>query len=82
MNVSLPDTLKHYVKERVNEGDFSNPSDYVRALIRDDKNRRAKERLESFLLEGLDSGEATVMTSIDWNDVRGEIRKKLEAKNS
>ena len=35
MNVSLPETLKDYVQERVAEGTFSNPSDYVRALIRE-----------------------------------------------
>ena len=82
MNVSLPDPLKHYVKERVSEGEFSNPSDYVRTLIREDRNRRAKERLEELLLEGLDSGEATEMTSSDWDDVRGEVQKKLEAKKN
>ena len=46
MNVSLPETLKAYVLERVAEGTFSNPSDYVRALIREDMERRADERLE------------------------------------
>ena len=42
MNVSLPETLKDYVQERVAEGTFSNPSDYVRALIREDMKRQGR----------------------------------------
>ena len=34
MNVSLPETLKEYVEERVAGGIYSNPSDFVRSLIR------------------------------------------------
>ena len=57
MNVSLPESLKEYVKERCVQGDFSNPSDYIRALIREDKKRCAQEKLEALLIEGLGSGE-------------------------
>jgi putative addiction module CopG family antidote len=58
MNVSLPEPLKDYVLERVAEGTYSNPSDYVRSLIREDMRRRARERLDALLLEGLESGPA------------------------
>ena len=34
LHVSLPDGLKDYVKERVAEGDYSAPSDFVRDPIR------------------------------------------------
>ena len=56
MHISLPDSLKDFVQEVCNEGDFSNPSDFVRELIRDYKQKRAQERLEQLLLEGLNSG--------------------------
>ncbi len=62
MNVSLPETLKEYVQERVAEGIYSNPSDYVRALIRTDMKRRGREELEALLLEGLNSGEPEEVT--------------------
>ncbi len=39
MNISLPESLKEFVHERCDQGDYSNPSDYVRALIREDKKR-------------------------------------------
>ena len=68
-NVSLPETLKAYVLERVAEGTFSNPSDYVRALIREDMRRRAEERLDGLLLEGINSGPAR---PVDWEAIRAK----------
>ena len=62
MNVSLPEALKDYVQERVAEGTFSNPSDYVRALIREDMKRQAEEKLDALLMEGINSGPAEPMT--------------------
>ena len=55
MNVSLPEALREFVEERVAEGSFANASDYVRALIRDDRAKRAQATLEAKLLEGLSS---------------------------
>lgn len=56
LNVSLPKALKDYVENQVSEGGYSTPSEYVRALIREDHKRRAQEKLEGLLVEGLDSG--------------------------
>ena len=57
MNISLPENLKSYVKERVADGGYSTPSDFVRDLIRADMRRRGREKLEQMLLEGSTSGE-------------------------
>ena len=62
MNVSLPDGLKDYVKERVAAGDYSTPSDFVRDLIRADMQRRGRQKLDRMLLEGMASGEAEDVT--------------------
>jgi putative addiction module CopG family antidote len=44
LNISLPEALKEFVHQRVAEKAYSNPSDYVRALIREDQRRRAEEK--------------------------------------
>jgi antitoxin ParD1/3/4 len=55
LHISLPETLKEYVTKRVEEGAFSNPSDFVRALIRADRERQAKrEALVRDLQLGID----------------------------
>lgn len=80
MNISLPEALKDYVKERVAEEGYSNPSDYVRALIREDRKRREEQKLEALLLEGLNSGPAEEITAGDWADLRSELRQRVAAR--
>jgi antitoxin ParD1/3/4 len=77
MNISLPDAMKKYVKERVDEERYSTPSDYVRSLIREDQQKlEDEERLEQMLLEGLRSGPGTTIRSkADW----ARFWKKIDA---
>jgi len=49
MNVSLPDEMRTFVEERVEEGRFGSSSEYVRALIRRDQDR---QRLRKLVLAG------------------------------
>ena len=67
MNISLPDSLKSFVQERASSTDFSNPSDYIRALIRADKLRAAEEKLEQALLIGLNSGPSIPVDDQFWD---------------
>lgn len=61
LNISLPAALKEHVQKRVAEGAFSNASDFVRGLIRLDKQQQ--ERLAVLRtdvtagIEQLDRGE-------------------------
>ena len=55
MNISLPQDLKEYIEQQTKAG-YSTPSEYVRELIRGDRKRRAKERIDALLLEGLGAG--------------------------
>ncbi|WNV05207.1 type II toxin-antitoxin system ParD family antitoxin [Candidatus Methylospira mobilis] len=56
MNISLPDTLKSFVDEQVNQGCYGTSSEYVRELIRKDQDRL---RLRGLLLAGAASAPAT-----------------------
>jgi antitoxin ParD1/3/4 len=66
MNVSLPDSLKEFVEQEVAEGGYETTSEYVRELIRAEKKRKAEEKLEALMLEGLDSGEPMEVTKEYW----------------
>lgn len=52
MNISLPETLKSFVDEQVNSRGFGTSSEYVRELIRKDKERL---QLRGLLLDGATS---------------------------
>lgn len=49
MNISLPDSMKRFVDQQVREGDYAGASDYVRELIRKD---RDVAKLRALLDEG------------------------------
>ncbi len=60
MNVSIPDSMKEWVERQAEEGRFSNSSDYIRALIRQDREQQqAIAILQAAIDEGLSSGPAT-----------------------
>jgi antitoxin ParD1/3/4 len=82
MNISLPDQLKEFVENQVGSGRYSSVSEYVRDLIRDDEKRKAQEKIESLLMEGIQSGKPTGMTRQDWEDIRREALKQFEASKS
>ena len=65
MNISLTTTLKTEVEKRISSGNFSNSSDYIRHLIRQDvsKNKEEKE-LKELLLAGLNSGVSEKTVSV------------------
>jgi putative addiction module CopG family antidote len=46
LNISLPKALKAYVEGQVASGDWGTPSEFVRELIRKDKERRLSVREE------------------------------------
>jgi antitoxin ParD1/3/4 len=52
MNISLPESLKDFVDEQVNERGYGTSSEYVRELIRKDQDRL---KLRGLLLEGATS---------------------------
>ena len=57
MNVSLPDAMKEWVERQADDGRYSNSSDYVRDLIRQDQERARKiAAMELLVAEALESG--------------------------
>jgi antitoxin ParD1/3/4 len=71
MNISLPELLKQFVDGQIAAGRYSSVSEYVRELIRDDEKRKARDRLEGLLLEGLE-GQEKALTSDEMAAIRKE----------
>jgi putative addiction module CopG family antidote len=75
--VALPGKLETYVNERVAAGDYSSPGDYICALIREDRERHARQELDRLLLEGLDSA-PDLVTPEYLEELRAEATKRIE----
>jgi antitoxin ParD1/3/4 len=71
MNVSLPDELKSYVDQQVGDGGYGSTSEYVRDLIRRDKDR---QHLRRVLLDGAASSQGPVADGSYFTSVRDRIR--------
>ncbi len=57
MNVSLPEEMKSWAEAQTEHGRYGNVSDYVRDLIRRDRERAASiAEFQSLINEGLESG--------------------------
>jgi antitoxin ParD1/3/4 len=82
MNISLPDQLKEFVDDQIGSGRYSSVSEYVRELIRDDEKRKAQDKLETMLMEGIQSGKPTKMTRQDWSGIRQEALRQFKARRS
>ena len=81
MNISLPDPLKQYVEEQVHTGRYSNASEYVRDLVRNDQKRETREQLEETLMEALAS-EPEEATPEYWRALREEAVELVRARKT
>jgi antitoxin ParD1/3/4 len=57
MSFALPESLRAYIDERVQSGQYGNTSEYLRDLVRRDQDDQAKKRLRELITAGLESGQ-------------------------
>ncbi len=70
MNISLPDALKSFVDQRVTSAGYGTSSEYVRELIRRDKDR---VQLRNLLLEGAESPITGVANDAYFESLKAEF---------
>ena len=71
MNISLPDSLKDFVDEQVNERGYGTSSEYVRELIRKDQDRL---RLRGLLLAGAESAPTKPVDEAYFDRLRRKVK--------
>ncbi|MGJ3246649.1 MAG: ribbon-helix-helix domain-containing protein [Elainellaceae cyanobacterium] len=78
LNISLPDQIQMFVEEQAIAAGFNSANEYVYHLIVREQERVAQqERVESLLLEGLDSGEPVEATDDWWEQKRNQLVERL-----
>jgi antitoxin ParD1/3/4 len=76
LNISLPETMRKFVEDKIANEDYGTISEYVRELIRADQ-RSENERLDSLIAEAYASGEPSVLTRADIDDARRIVKKRI-----
>ncbi len=78
LNISLPEPLKEYVEAQIEAGGYGTPSEYVRNLIREDKDRHFN-RLEDNLLEAMKGTPIDISArEIEQGNLVGMLRQRLK----
>lgn len=72
MNISLPDSLKLFVDEQVSERGFGTSSEYVRELIRRERDRT---QLRNLLMAGAASAPTKPVDAAYFEGLRDRVRK-------
>ena len=75
MNISLPDSLKSFVDDQVNERGYSTSSEYVRELIRRDQDRTS---LRGMLLQGASSAQVGVADQAYFDTLRKRVSQRTK----
>ena len=81
INISVPQQMREWVDSQIESGRYGNVSEYFRHLIRKNQAEEAEKRLETLLLEGLESGESVELTPEFWEEKRQQLIKRFQKKN-
>ena len=76
MNITLPESWKSFIDAEVAAGGHGSAAEYLHTLLMQAKLRKARDKVEALLDEGLNSGPATEWTKQDWEEIRREIHQR------
>ena len=79
MNISLPESLKAFVDEQVEQRGYGTSSEYVRELIRKDQDRM---QLKGLLLTGAASAPAAEADGAYFEGLRQRVRKAAQPRTT
>jgi antitoxin ParD1/3/4 len=79
LNISLPDQVQPFVEEQAIAAGFNSINEYIYHLIvREQERLDQQERIESLLIEGLESGEPIEATDDWWKQKRIQLVERFQ----
>ena len=78
LNISLPDTMKVEVENVVATEGYGNTSEFFRDLVRDYLKERQARKLETLILEGINSGDSTTLIKEDFEKIKERGMKRIQ----
>lgn len=81
MTVSLPDSMKDWVEAQIRQGNYASASDYVRDLIRRDRDRREQELTLDDLRQKLAASRESGASNCTVDEIFAEAQELSKARN-
>ena len=74
-NITIPltNSLKEFFDSEITSGAGHDPAEVIEKLVREERKRRARRKVEAMLDKSLASGEPTEMTPEDWKQLRKRV---------
>jgi antitoxin ParD1/3/4 len=87
MTIHLSESRERFVRSLVRDGRYGSEAEVIdealRLLEQRDSNAASEtQRVEALLIEGLDSGPSSPMTSSDWDEIEREGQRLIEARKA
>lgn len=83
MTISLPDPMKEWIEAQIRQGDYASTSDYVRDLVRRDRERRAHPELTiNDLRRIVDDSRASGISRRSVPDILAEAKEIASARGA
>ncbi|CAN5657724.1 hypothetical protein BH10ACI4_BH10ACI4_13090 [soil metagenome] len=76
--ITLPDEIEAVIHAEVERSGYASAGEYVTSLVRQDQKRRAKDLLETLVLEGISAGDPMEMTAEAWRELRLQRHRQAE----
>ncbi len=80
IHISLPATLKEWVREQTESKGYSTTSEFVRDVLRREQEQQARAAIDQKLIRALESGPPEPLTPAVWDQIRAEGRRRLNKK--
>ncbi|MCP4565658.1 MAG: type II toxin-antitoxin system ParD family antitoxin [Bosea sp.] len=81
MTISLPDPMKDWIETRIRQGDYASTSDYVRDLVRRDRERSIHPELSLADLQRIvTDARASGVSGQSVSSILAEAKASVEAK--
>jgi antitoxin ParD1/3/4 len=87
MTLNLPEKWKPFIRSKMQSGRYRSEVEVLDEALcllkqRDSEDTQEKLRIEAILIEGLDSGPSTPMTSHDWDEIEREGQHLIAARKA
>ncbi|CAD0226738.1 conserved hypothetical protein [Planktothrix agardhii] len=73
LNLSIPESMNHFIQEQANQQGYPSPNDYICSLIMQAQKQVEQEQLEQLLIAGLESGTSIEITDEWWENRRNQL---------
>jgi antitoxin ParD1/3/4 len=81
LNISLPETMRQFVEEKISSEGYGTISEYIRELIREDQ-RKEQYRFDSLIRGAFESGEPSPLTKADIDEARKLVKERIRRRTS